>query len=116
MGFHPKRSFRATGTWVPKPLESSVQQTLAKITFGSVTIFWPHCEERTLVYCAEFKDNPIDVGQLHVNEADEFQKTWDPELLGGAVTLQNQRGLKLIPYYLYSNRGRGWMQVWMRRS
>lgn len=73
-------------------------------------------ERGPIVYCAEFKDNAIDVGQLHLGDDESLQPVSDPSFYGGAVTLESQRGLKLIPYYLYSNRGRGWMRVWMRRS
>jgi hypothetical protein len=34
----------------------------------------------------------------------------------GAVTVQSSNGVKLIPYLLYSNRGAGWMRVWIPKT
>ena len=41
---------------------------------------------------------------------------WKWRMHGGAVTLASDSGLELIPYYLYSNRGKGWMRVWLPRN
>ena len=38
------------------------------------------------------------------------------DVFGGVVTLTGDSGLKLIPYYLYANRGPGWMRVWLPRE
>jgi len=81
-------------------------------------------ERGPLVYCAEFKDNVSDAAQWKVSDATRLKAEWDDELLGGAVTLAETSavagsgdvGLRLIPYYLYSNRGRGSMRVWLPRG
>ena len=74
-------------------------------------------ERGPMVYCAEFKDNNFDVAQLKVTDDLTFKVTFEPDFLGGAVTLTSEQApkLKLIPYYLYANRGEGWMRVWMPR-
>ena len=80
-------------------------------------------ERGPFVYCAEFTDNGPDASQWKLSDAASFKADWNDGLLGGAVTLteidgagrSEQTGLTLIPYYLYSNRGRGSMRVWLPR-
>jgi len=74
-------------------------------------------ERGPMVYCAEFKDNDFDVSNLKVPDDLHFKATFDTDFLGGAVTLTSGKDpkLRLIPYYLYANRGEGWMRVWMPR-
>ncbi|MGI9467960.1 MAG: beta-L-arabinofuranosidase domain-containing protein [Rubripirellula sp.] len=80
-------------------------------------------ERGPLVYCAEFKDNASDAAQWKVSDATKLKAEWNDKLFGGAVTLAETSavtdsadvGLRLIPYYLYSNRGRGSMRVWLPR-
>ena len=80
-------------------------------------------ERGPLVYCAEYKDNAVDISQWKLSDTASLKPSWTEDLLGGAVTLveaddaihNQQKGLTLIPYYLYSNRGRGRMQVWLPR-
>ena len=80
-------------------------------------------ERGPLVYCAEFTDNGPDASQWKLSDAARFKADWNDGLLGGAVTLteidgagrSEKTGLTLIPYYLYSNRGRGSMRVWLPR-
>ncbi len=80
-------------------------------------------ERGPLVYCAEFKDNVSDAAQWKVADTTRLKAEWNDKLLGGAVTLVETSavagtpdvGLRLIPYYLYSNRGRGSMRVWLPR-
>ncbi len=74
-------------------------------------------ERGPMVYCAEFKDNAFDVSSLKVPDTMRFNATFEPDFLGGAVTLTPDKNvrMKLIPYYLYANRGEGWMRVWMPR-
>ena len=44
--------------------------------------------------------------------------TFEEDFFSGVVTLTSDGDprLKLIPYYLYANRGKGWMRVWMPRE
>lgn len=94
-----------------------------------------------IVYCAESIDNP----EMAIRDAElasrSFEETFEPELLGGVVTLTGEglvaeelddRGplyqpaeawkdipkqkatIKLIPYYAWANRGPSEMTVWMR--
>lgn len=71
-----------------------------------------------VVYCAEGIDNP-GFGPISIPESLQLQVE-EKNLLGeefNALTGQvNNRKLTLIPYYLWSNRGPGNMQVWFRQE
>jgi len=93
-----------------------------------------------IIYCAESVDNPgVPIRDLNL-AAGEFEEAFEPDLLGGVVTLTGEgavvedscdrgplyqpagawkdlsrRGatVKLIPYYAWANRGTSDMTVWM---
>ena len=65
-----------------------------------------------IVYCAEFADNDFPAGELGLKADAEFSAQYEPEFFGGVTTIRAGK-MKLIPYYLYANRGKGWMRVWM---
>ena len=75
-----------------------------------------------LVYCLEQTDNP-DYDSIVVPETlspaascevpSSFTATWQPELLGGVVTLAGPVGSTFIPYYAWDNRAPGRMKVWV---
>ncbi len=91
-----------------------------------------------IVYCAEEADNGADLHLLSLNGGKEFAARFEPELLGGVVTItttgmrKKQAGwdgrlyhadkpaeeipvaLKFVPYYAWANRGRGEMAVWIK--
>jgi len=99
---------------LPMPIRRVVAHPRATADKGRVAV-----ERGPLVYCLEFKDNPLDGGQWKLADTAILKARWDGDLLGGAVTLTaadaKGTGLTLIPYYLYSNRGPGRMQVWLPR-
>ena len=71
-----------------------------------------------IVYCAEEIDNPGVVSEYFHCEKSlakgaELTAKFEPELLGGVVTLEGE-GIKLIPYYAWDNRKPGAMVVWMK--
>jgi DUF1680 family protein len=98
---------------LPMPVRRVIAHPKATADKGLVAI-----ERGPMVYCAEFKDNDLDVSQLNVSDTLDFKATFEPDFLGGAVTLTSEGHprLKLIPYFLYANRGEGWMRVWMPRT
>lgn len=90
-----------------------------------------------LVYCLEEADNGPVLTDIVLPLEPEFQTTFDPELLGGVVTIEaeayrsaddDQRlyrpfsaalrkvRIKAIPYYAWNNRGVGEMLVWIRQG
>lgn len=93
-----------------------------------------------LLYCAEAADHPgIDVWDLVLPARPRWQTTWEPDLLGGVVTLRAEAlaradggaggplyrpydasrpaytpaTLTSIPYYAWANRDPGPMQAWL---
>jgi DUF1680 family protein len=84
-----------------------------------------------IIYCAEWADNNTgNILNMMVDEGAEFKEETDSSLAKGVVVLKSQgyqtkrnlRGgvdklkpepLKLIPYYLWNNRGQGQMMVWL---
>jgi DUF1680 family protein len=90
-----------------------------------------------LVYCAEEADNGENLSALSIDPAQDVVAAWDENLPGGAMALrvggfrdmlatdklylpaENESPapaeITLIPYYLWGNRGRGEMGVWVRK-
>ena len=79
-----------------------------------------------VVFCAEDIDNSNQVRFLFLPRNSTFQSQFEPDLLGGVVTIQttaklkaskNPNGsdqpMKLIPYYAWANRKQGYMRVWL---
>ncbi len=97
---------------LPMPVRRVVAHPKAIADAGLVAI-----ERGPMVYCAEFKDNAFDVSSLKIADNLQFKAKFEPDFFEGVVTLtsENDPKLRLIPYYLYANRGEGWMRVWMPR-
>ena len=64
-----------------------------------------------LVYAVEEVDNE-NIDDIKINPNDVFQVQKENDLLEGVNTLNN-KSLKAIPYYAWSNRGIGKMKVWL---
>ena len=98
---------------LPMPIRRVVAHPKVTADRGLVAV-----ERGPIVYCAEFNDNDLDASQFKLPDTTSFSAQFEPEFLGGAVTLtsKDKPDLKLIPYYLYANRGPGWMRVWIRRD
>ena len=92
-----------------------------------------------LLYCAEAVDNPGGVETLRVPRAAPLREAFEPDLLGGVVTLTGEAGrddaagwegtlyrtdppqtapatFKAVPYFAWDNRAPGAMQVWLREE
>lgn len=111
-----RRSWQAGDTIrldLPMPIRRVVAHPRAVADKGLVAI-----ERGPIVYCAEFKDNAFAVSQLKLNDATKLHAEFEEDMFGGVVTISGDGDakLKLIPYYLYANRGNGWMRVWMPRQ
>jgi hypothetical protein len=77
-------------------------------------------ERGPLVYCVEGVDHKGKALDLVLPEDAEVYVEFDPDLLGGLVTIRgtvlhngNPMELKAIPYYAWSHRGVGEMTVWL---
>ena len=64
------------------------------------------------VYAFESVDNPGSFDKIKIGEMDEWLPEWRPGLLKGIITLKHN-GFTAVPYYAWSNRGRGKMKVWV---
>jgi DUF1680 family protein len=80
-------------------------------------------ERGPLVYCVEGIDHGGEALSLVLPEDAEVYVEYDPDLLGGLVTIKgkvrrngNLQELKAIPYYAWSHRGVGEMAVWIYRE
>lgn len=90
-----------------------------------------------LVYCLEETDNGKYLDRIAVDPTAELDESWANDIPGGCVSLglkglrekagnesealyttyvseTEQVTVKAVPYFLWNNRGRGEMQVWMR--
>ncbi len=72
-------------------------------------------ERGPIVYCAEQVDNPEGVLQKTIPDETEFAAKFETNLLQGVVKLEGSNGLELVPYYAWSHRGQGEMEVWFRQ-
>ena len=72
-------------------------------------------ERGPLVYCAEGADNGGTALELTLPDAAVLTAAHDAGLLGGVTTIR-AGGITLIPYYAWSHRGAGEMNVWLRRA
>jgi len=68
-----------------------------------------------LVYAVEEIDNKSSFDAITVSGSDTFEVIRNEDLLGGIKVIQNKK-MKAIPYYAWSNRGVGKMKVWLPRS
>jgi DUF1680 family protein len=76
-------------------------------------------ERGPIVYCAEEADNTGSMDDYHLPDGATLRPTFQPNLLGGCVTLSADLGnetLTLIPYHLWAHRGLNQMAVWLKRT
>jgi DUF1680 family protein len=68
-----------------------------------------------LVYAVEGADHGGSIAgiTLPAEPDDRFLAHYHPDLLGGVVTLEDDRGVTAIPYFAWANRGPGEMAVWL---
>ncbi len=108
---------------LPMEVRQTVANAKVKDDIGKIAI-----EYGPIVYCAEFADNNGHTSNLIVPEKQQFQTSFQPNLLNGVMTLKGTANainilddssvntttqpLVLIPYYARSNRGQGEMRVW----
>ena len=82
------------------------------------TLYRVALQRGPLVYCAEGIDNGGHVLTRALRDDVPFRVVPRPTLLGGVDTIEAGEGpalLTLIPYYAWSNRGAGEMEVWFER-
>ena len=72
-------------------------------------------ERGPIVYCAEGVDNNGKALNISLPDNADLEAEYNPNLLGG-VTKICWNDVTLIPYYAWSHRGLGEMNVWLKRS
>ena len=72
-------------------------------------------ERGPIVYCAEQVDNPSGVINKKITDRTMFTPKFDDSILQGIVKLESDN-LSLIPYYAWSHRGLGEMEVWFAQN
>jgi len=91
---------------LPMQVRKVISNEKVKEISGKVAI-----ERGPIVYCAEQADNPEGVLDLTVGKNENFKITYTDEL-NGIVALTSDSGIRMIPYYAWSHRGLGEMEVW----
>ncbi len=91
---------------LPMTIHKVVPNENIKEITGKVAI-----ERGPIVYCAEQADNQEGVINKKISANEKFTPKFYPALLQGVVKLESDN-LKLVPYYAWSHRGIGEMEVW----
>ena len=95
---------------LPMPVRRVVSHEGVAVNRGRVAV-----ERGPLVYCAEGADNGGKALELTLPDAAALTAEHDGGLLGGVTTIRGG-GITLIPYYAWSHRGAGEMNVWLQRA
>jgi uncharacterized protein len=112
---------------LPLPVRRIVSHDQIASNQGKVAL-----QRGPLVYCLEGVDNDGKVLDLIIPDGAEFSTRFEPELLGGVVTIRgqaetakrtldgrivpdSQRPFVAIPYYAWAHRGPSQMTVWPAR-
>jgi hypothetical protein len=72
-------------------------------------------ERGPIVYCAEQIDNPSGVLNKTIAVETQFTPKFETNLLQGIVKLESD-DITLVPYYAWSHRGLGQMEVWFAKK
>ncbi|MFV5683916.1 glycoside hydrolase family 127 protein [Flavobacterium sp. GB2R13] len=91
----------------PMEVKEVVTNTKVAGNIGKVAL-----EYGPIVYAIEEIDNATAFDKIAINANDTFEVKKESNLLEGVNTIQNKK-LKAIPYYSWSNRGVGKMKVWI---
>ena len=95
---------------LPMPVRRVVSHERVAGNLGRVAV-----ERGPLVYCAEGVDNGGKALELTLPAAAALTAEHDAGLLGGVTKIRGG-GITLIPYYAWSHRGAGEMNVWLQRA
>jgi hypothetical protein len=96
---------------LPMPVRRVVAAGQVEADRGRVAL-----QRGPIVYCLEWPDNPgASVRSAVVTDHDKLTAQFEPDLLNGVETIKAGHW-KAIPYYAWANRGKGAMEVWIRRT
>ena len=71
-------------------------------------------ERGPIVFCAEQVDNPDGVLTRSIAANEKLTSEFVPDELQGVIKLTAESGLVMVPYYSWSHRGVGEMEVWFK--
>jgi DUF1680 family protein len=117
---------------LPMPVERVYAHPAVAADVGRVAL-----RRGPLVYCLEQADHDVPIGQIVLPQTAELAAQFEPELLGGVVTIagpalalddagwdgtlyrttppaSQPTAIRAIPYYAWDHRAPGAMQVWTR--
>ncbi len=114
--------------YFPMEVKEVVADERVKQNIGRVAL-----QRGPLVYCVEGADNQGKAWNFVLPENTEYSISFQPDLLGGVVTIQFQapvvsidetgqnvrtspETITAIPYFTWANRGQNEMQVWLPRK
>ena len=95
---------------LPMPIRRVLANPRVAADAGRVAL-----ERGPIVYCVEGVDNGGNLQRLVLKDRTPLQAEYRPGLLDG-VEIIHDHGLLAIPYYAWSNRGAGPMEVWLPRK
>ena len=93
---------------LPMPVQEVVCDQRVEDNRGKIAL-----ERGPLVYCFEEADNGPGIPDLEIPTDEDWVEQWEPDLLGGVVTLKAGE-MTAVPYYAWGHRGVGEMAVWLR--
>src|SRR5262245_9771833 len=113
---------------LPMPVRRIVANDQVEADRGRVAL-----QRGPIVYCAEWPDNPGGrVRSLMLPDSAKLTAEFKPDLLGGVTVVKSrvigasydsdgkliraEQGFTAIPYYVWANRGRGEMAVWIANN
>lgn len=106
----PLALFGSTIVDIDLPMKYKLVKSNPKLTDNK---FKAAIEYGPFVYAIESIDNPDSFDNMMVTNDNSLKPIWNKDFLGGVVTLENKY-LKAIPYYAWSNRGVTKMKVWIK--
>jgi hypothetical protein len=92
---------------IPMPVQKVIPNKNVKEIAGKVAI-----ERGPIVYCAEQVDNQGGVLGKNISSNLEFKPAFVANELQGIVKLVSADNFTMVPYYAWSHRGVGQMEVW----
>lgn len=100
---------------MPMPIRRVISHEKVEDNVGRVAV-----ERGPIVYCAEWPDNAGEALELVLPDDVTLTAEHHDDHFDGVTLIEGTRGddvtVKLIPYYAWSHRGRGEMNVWLKRK
>jgi len=100
---------------LPMPVRRVLSHEKVEDNSGRVAL-----ERGPVVYCAEWVDNDGKALDLVLNDNAVLQTEYQKDMLNGVTVIKSKSAeghqITAIPYYSWAHRGRGEMNVWLKRQ